>query len=896
MRIDGSSPPSPRSQSSVERTAGPAASPARYPEAPPGLRRRTASGPMPGEPRLDAPQDADAAHRRRAVLPAPQRSEPVQAGANKMRASHPGVVKEFEAALASKPGETKLEQAAADLLALVPLIEAVKEGTATPSSISKRNDAPSGFRYAFDAGGNLRTAPGNPNAAAIINKLAAIRDSHPKVAAKFEAALASKPGETNLERAAADLLALVPLIAAVKEGTATPTAISKRDDAPSSFKNAFDGDGNLKTEPGNTHAAAIINKLAAIRDSHPEVAKRFEEAERRTPSGPKPRPQSRPTQGAARPVEFRVPASRPSARAATAAVPLAPAAAVGAQRSTPQPSVRVMELDQQLDALARAILSVRAGRKSLEAIDRDFRGASRLVTSSGWWRSVPELRQVFNELDSDADRRDFRRLLLALTTLLDQGQQSGAESSGAAEQGAAPALGMHDTQLARSPGISLRAHGDERSTASAAHPAEPPPPAAAGASAEAQVPQEALPLAPARRADSGFSHLSDLSEARRFLDLNAQAVDLPPGVGLSGLGSELWRPRPSSAQAEEEVSSHPRGAMADPAARAVLAAIPPAIVPPARQPPASPSSSALSGFSHLSDLPEAHLWDLNTPAGSPEAAGPQPAAMPQPVAAVPVAQQPPALPAAQAPVQAPAQVQAARRPAPEIIDLDQCASPEQERPRRHDLRNNTWLDDRDIFDYTHVIIQRIAEELGDGGFDRITQRMNFADSQQVSHLLNGDPTLRAQVLSHFNAPVVFLPVNRATENDRENHWSLLVVYQNENEQRAFHFDSLDRPNSAQLGVARQVTRAMGLADPMPRPMAQQADGHSCGDHVLAGIEELTRRFMRNDFSMDLQNLRPNRQEIIDALAVYDQFAEEVHAGRAQPQPHPMQAAPRSRRG
>ena len=244
--------------------------------------------------------------------------------------------------------------------------------------------------------------------------------------------------------------------------------------------------------------------------------------------------------------------------------------------------------------------------------------------------------------------------------------------------------------------------------------------------------------------------------------------------------------------------------------------------------------------------------------------------------------------------QAPVQVQAARGPAPEIIDLDQCASPERESPRRHELRNNTWLDDRDIFDYTHVIIQRIAQELGAGGFDRITQRINFADSQQVSHLLNGDPTRRAQVLSHFNAPIVFLPVNRATQNDQENHWSLLVVYPSA--QRAFHFDSLDDPNFAQLGVARQVTTAMGLADPICMPMAQQEDGHSCGDHVLRGIEELTRQFMRNDFSMDLRNLQPNRQEIIDGLAVYDQFAEEVHAGRAQPQPHPMQAAPRRRPG
>jgi type III effector protein XopD len=301
-------------------------------------------------------------------------------------------------------------------------------------------------------------------------------------------------------------------------------------------------------------------------------------------------------------------------------------------------------------------------------------------------------------------------------------------------------------------------------------------------------------------------------------------------------------------------------------------------VPPAQQPPASPGSSALSGFSHLSDLPEAHhLWDLNTPAGSPEAVWPQP-----------VGHQ--ATHAAQAPVQAPVQVQAA----PEIIDLDQHASPEQERPPRHELRNNTWLDDRDIFDYTHVIIQRIAQELGTGGFDRITQRMNFADPQQVSHLLHGDATLRAQVLSHFNAPVVFLPVNRATENDLENHWSLLVVAPYA--QSAFHFDSLDRPNSEQLGVASQVTRAMGLPDPLRMPMAQQQDGHSCGDHVLAGIEELTRRIMRDDISLDLRNLQPDRQAVIDGLAAYDHFAEEVRAGRAQPQPHPMQAAPRRRQG
>lgn len=808
MRIDGASPPSPRSPSSGERTAGPAASPARDLEAPPGLRRRTDAGPMPGEPRLDAAQDAEAAHRRRAVLPAPQRTEPVQ------------VV---------QTGQPKLDKRASEIAALVPLIIEVKSGQATATDIGKRRG--STFTKAFDANADLR--PG-PRGDVIRHKLDKIRASHPGLVKEFEAALARKPVDANLEQAAADLRTLVPLIEAVKQGTATRFAISKRDDAPSSFHFAFDGDGNLKTEPKNSHVAAIRKKLAAIRDSHPEVAAEFEAALARKPgetkpSGPRTGPQPHPTKDAARPVEFRVPASRPRAGAATAAVPLAPAAAaVGAQQSTSQSNLQLM--GQQLDAVARAILSVRAGRESLQAIDREFPGVSRLVTPSGRWRSRSELLQVFDKLRSDADRRDFRRLVLRLTILLDQGQQGGADSSRAAEQRAAPV--------------------------------EPPP------------------VAPARRADSGFSHLSDLSEARPFLDLNAQAVDIPPGIGLSGLGSEWWRPGPSSAQAEEEVSSHPRGAMAAPAAPAARAAIPPAIVPPAQQPPASPGSSALSGFSHLSDLPDAHhLWDLKTPAGSPEAAVPQPVGNPATHAA-----------------QAPVQVQAARGPAPEIIDLDQHASPEIERPRRHDLRNNAWLDDRDIFDYTHVIVQRVAQELGDRGFDRITQGMNFADSQQVSHLLDGDPTLRAQVLSHFNAPFVFLPVNRATENDRENHWSLLVVYQHENEQRAFHFDSLERPNSAQLGVARQVTRAMGLADPVPRPMAQQADGHSCGDHVLAGIEELTRRFMHNDFSMDLQNLQPNRQEIIDGLAVYDQFAEEVHAGRAQPQPHPMQAAPRSRRG
>lgn len=327
------------------------------------------------------------------------------------------------------------------------------------------------------------------------------------------------------------------------------------------------------------------------------------------------------------------------------------------------------------------------------------------------------------------------------------------------------------------------------------------------------------------------------------------------------------------------------------------------VLGPARSPQPEPVDSAYSGLGSLSE----GRFDLNTPyddvtgpAWSPQPStpqGPSFAAESSSAAWFDLNAQPHdawghASPSrgAQSPVQAPT----ASGFHAEVTDLDNYPSPEQQRPLRRELGPDTWLSDRDIFDYTHVIIQRIAEELGAGGYDAITRQINFADPQQVNLLTHGTPEQQAAVRSNFTAPVALVPLHRATRGGLGDHWSLLAVFPDA--QMAFHFDSLGYQNSEQSALARQATAAMGVsAQPFAGDMAKQQDGHSCGDHVLAGIEALTRQIMQGDYSMNLSAIEPNRQAIVEGLARYDEFAAQVHAGQAQPQPHPMQATARRRR-
>gem|GEM_PF-4366191 len=123
---------------------------------------------------------------------------------NKLQAilqSHPKVAEDFKAAL-DQPvtQESNLEQFASELRDLIPLILEVKEGCATPWTISKRPGMGTSFLNAFDASGNLKPGSLYASAQSIHKKLQAIGQAHPDVALAFEAAT-NMPQTNNSSRA-----------------------------------------------------------------------------------------------------------------------------------------------------------------------------------------------------------------------------------------------------------------------------------------------------------------------------------------------------------------------------------------------------------------------------------------------------------------------------------------------------------------------------------------------------------------------------------------------------------------------------------------------------------------------------------------------------------------------
>ena len=194
------------------------------------------------------------------------------------------------------------------------------------------------------------------------------------------------------------------------------------------------------------------------------------------------------------------------------------------------------------------------------------------------------------------------------------------------------------------------------------------------------------------------------------------------------------------------------------------------------------------------------------------------------------------------------------------------------------LENDPWLWDNDLVNYTRAIAKQLH---GPGA-----EKLNFVNPQLVRLLIEGDHQQQKEVLANLpgpNAsPILFLPVHHT------NHWSLLVVNRSTNE--AFHYDSKVSPDRAsgathgsQFKAASKVAKALGVRTTKGMPIAEQADGHSCGDHVLYGIEVLAHRLASsNDFQvdMDLRGIRPDRDYIVDVLTQNDA----AHAAPVSQQP------------
>ncbi|MEX3683034.1 Ulp1 family isopeptidase [Paraburkholderia sp. BR14320] len=248
----------------------------------------------------------------------------------------------------------------------------------------------------------------------------------------------------------------------------------------------------------------------------------------------------------------------------------------------------------------------------------------------------------------------------------------------------------------------------------------------------------------------------------------------------------------------------------------------------------------------------------------------------------------------------PLEVTGPSRPAPEIVDVDDYPSPEAApESAAQRLARDPWLHDNNLLNYNQMVLHTIAQEMGPGGYQRLSQTLIVADSQQVTRLNEGTAEEQAEVLQHFTAPILLMPVNHANR-----HWSLLVV--NRNSRQAFHYDSMIPPEHAHEAtftgpyeVARRVAHVLGVGAPMGMPMAQQRDEDSCGDHVLAGIETLARRILLDHqypVQMDLSDIQPSRENIIATLTQYEQFAAQIHAAQASQQPGHMGARPRKKRG
>ncbi|WP_423600855.1 Ulp1 family isopeptidase [Roseateles sp. MS654] len=220
----------------------------------------------------------------------------------------------------------------------------------------------------------------------------------------------------------------------------------------------------------------------------------------------------------------------------------------------------------------------------------------------------------------------------------------------------------------------------------------------------------------------------------------------------------------------------------------------------------------------------------------------------------------------------PSEVAGPSRPAHEIVDVDDYPSPAgQDTDFAQRLAHPTaWLQSDDLWNHSQEFLASFARELGRGGRARIDRMVSIGDpSVLVRHLLSGTARQREAARAQLTAPTLLLPVNNP-----HNHWSLLVVHRDA--RQATHYDSAISPDLArtqvaasteQFALARQVAAALGIDAVGSMPMAQQHDAHSCGDHVLAGIETLARRLVtgQHEDLWNLSGIRPSRQHVIDTL-------------------------------
>ncbi|MHA6893748.1 hypothetical protein ACQUJT_06630 [Ralstonia pseudosolanacearum] len=196
-----------------------------------------------------------------------------------IRATHPDVIAEFEAAMAlpSILGDQKA-QIAREIEDLLPLIADVKAG-ASLNEVRKREGVSPSFVNYFDPYGNLK--PRNSKSAVPIhNKLDAIRNDYPNVVRQF-LEMVARPSvlgdqETPDAKDAKEIKALTLIAREIKTGV-PPTTVGKRI-GKRNLLYLFNADGTLKAPTENRRATALHNTLKRTRKHHPDVAEAFEKA------------------------------------------------------------------------------------------------------------------------------------------------------------------------------------------------------------------------------------------------------------------------------------------------------------------------------------------------------------------------------------------------------------------------------------------------------------------------------------------------------------------------------------------------------------------------------------------------------------------------------------------
>lgn len=257
------------------------------------------------------------------------------------------------------------------------------------------------------------------------------------------------------------------------------------------------------------------------------------------------------------------------------------------------------------------------------------------------------------------------------------------------------------------------------------------------------------------------------------------------------------------------------------------------------------------------------------------------------------------------------------RAAPEVIDLDDYEPQQREEqpllPATVRLQGNGWLHDNDFIHYGEALASLINTEMGPAGWARFDERVGIVDPPLVRLLTGGTLRSPLRALHRHTAPILFLPVNNGRGDESGTHWSLLVV--NRTAGMAFHYDSLtapewlDNPGYAaqvarepQYRIAAEAARIIlgeHAQPPVMASMPMQRDAHSCGDHVVTGMEILARRIVegrdQDPIEMDLSGIRPDRARTIHMLSWHEQLGPRQPAARAAPEDRDTNSAPRKKR-